>query len=183
MNQLQIHKQNLRTILKQRAISFGNFTLASGQKSNYYINSKKAILNSEALWLTTEILYEMTKYLNIDAVGGLEVGAIPLVASLSQRFYKHKPVEGFFIRKQSKNHGSQDLIEGLLQPNMRVAVLDDVLTTGQSALQAINQIKKAGAEPVITISIVDRNQGAKELLKDYNYQSIFHIKELLNEPL
>src|ERR1700680_3454168 len=123
-------RTRLLTVFEERAVSFGKFTLASGKESTYYINSKKAIFHSAAVWLLGEVLWEMTKDLNISAAGGLEVGAIPMAAALAQRYHQAgRALEGFFVRKQAKSHGSQERVEGLLKAGMRVAVLDDVLTT------------------------------------------------------
>ena len=163
---------------KTRAFSFGDFTLASGKKSTYYVNSKKAIFNSEVVNLLSDAMWDMTKDLGIDAAGGLEVGAIPLAAVLAQRFAMNgKPLEGFFVRKQAKTHGSQELVEGVLKPGMRVAVLDDVLTTGGSVLQAIAAIEKVGAIVVAVVCIVDRLEGAREALAKYTFLPIFTIRD------
>src|SRR4051812_10625122 len=106
-------RARLRDLFKQRAISFGKFTLASGKESSYYINSKKAIFHSEAVWLLGDVLWEMTKDLNVQAMGGLEVGAIPLAAAVAQRYHQEgRALEGFFVRKQTKGHGSQERVEG-----------------------------------------------------------------------
>src|SRR5262249_52052693 len=130
-------RSRLLELLKQRAFSFGNFTLASGKKSNYYINSKKAIFHSEAVAPLGELLWQATKDLDIQAMGGLEVGAIPMAAAAAMRFHQAgRTLEGFFVRKQAKAHGSQERIEGVLRAGMRVAMVDDVLTTGGSVLQA-----------------------------------------------
>lgn len=173
---------NARTQLldafKSRAFSFGDFTLASGKKSSYYVNSKKAIFNGEVVNLLSEVLWEMTKDLAIDAAGGLEVGAIPMAAVLAQRFAMHgKPLEGFFVRKQAKEHGAKERVEGVLKPGMRVAVLDDVLTTGGSVLQAIAEIEKAGASVVAVVCIVDRLEGARAALAKYPFLPIFTIRD------
>src|SRR5882757_8224273 len=107
------HRQRLLDVFKARAFSFGDFTLASGKKSSYYVNSKKAIFNSEVINLLGEVLWDMTKDLNIEATGGLEVGAIPLAAVLAQRYAMNgRALEGFFVRKQAKSHGSQERVEG-----------------------------------------------------------------------
>jgi orotate phosphoribosyltransferase len=178
---------NARTQLLQlfqaRAFSFGDFTLASGKQSNYYVNSKKAIFNGEVVNLLSEVLWEMTNELNLDAVGGLEVGAIPMAAVMAQRYAMHgKPLEGFFVRKQAKAHGSQDRVEGVLKAGMRVAVLDDVLTTGGSVLQAIGEIEKIGASIVAVVCIVDRLEGARAALAMYPFMPIFTIRDFGVEP-
>ena len=172
-------RQRLLEVFKERAVSFGKFTLASGKESSYYINSKKAIFHSEAVWLLGEVLYELSHDLDIQAAGGLEVGAIPMAAVLAQRFHQAgRGLEGFFVRKQAKAHGSQERIEGVLKAGMRVAVLDDVLTTGGSVVQAIGEVEKAGATVAAVLCIVDRLEGAREALASrYEYRPIFTIRD------
>jgi len=172
-------RSRLLEIFKKRAFSFGNFTLASGKQSSYYINSKKAIFQSEAVALLGELLWDATKDLDIQAIGGLEVGAIPMAAAAAMRYHlEGRPLEGFFVRKQAKTHGSQERIEGILNPGMRVAMVDDVLTTGGSVLEAIAEVEKRGAVVVAVICIVDRLEGAKELLAaKYAYKPIFTIRD------
>lgn len=172
-------RSRLLSLFRERAFSFGKFTLASGKESSYYVNSKKALFNSEALALLADALWEMTKDLDIQAAGGLEVGAIPMAATLAQRYHlEGRVLEGFFVRKQVKDHGSKDRIEGVVPPGSRVAVLDDVLTTGGSVQQAITEIEKVGAQVAAVICIVDRLEGARELLSPhYNYLPIFTIRD------
>lgn len=171
-------RSRLLEVFKARAFSFGNFTLASGKQSTYYVNSKKAIFHSEVVSLLGDVLYDMTKDLKIDAAGGLEVGAIPMAAVLAQAYHKNgRNLEGFFVRKQPKSHGSQERIEGVLEKGMRVAVLDDVLTTGGSALQAVQEIEKAGAIVVAVVCIVDRLEGAREAMAKYDFWPIFTIRD------
>ena len=177
------HRERLLDVFKARAFSFGDFTLASGKKSTYYINSKKAIFHSEAVWLLGEVLYEQSHDLRIDAAGGLEVGAIPMAAVFAQRYHQAgRTLEGFFVRKEAKAHGSRERIEGVLKAGMRVAVLDDVLTTGGSVLQAIAEIEKAGAEVAAVLCIVDRLEGAREALARYDYRPIFTIRDFGVKP-
>ena len=153
-------RSRLLEVFKQRAVSFGHFRLASGKESTYYINSKKALFNSEAVWLLGDVLWELTKDLNIAAIGGLEVGAIPMAAAAAMRYHENgRPLEGFFVRKQAKGHGSQERVEGVLPPGARIAVIDDVLTTGGSVEQALAEVERAGAKVVAVICIVDRLEG------------------------
>jgi orotate phosphoribosyltransferase len=172
-------RRRLLELFKQRAFSLGRFTLASGKESSYYINSKKAIFHSQAVALLGELLWQATKDLNIQAMGGLEVGAIPMAAAAAMRYHQEgRRLEGFFVRKQAKAHGSQERIEGVLEPGMRVAMVDDVLTTGGSVLQAITEVEKRGAVIVAVICIVDRLEGARELLAPrYAYAPIFTIHD------
>src|SRR5216684_6655321 len=156
-------RKRLLELFKTRALSLGRFTLASGKESSYYINSKKALFNSEAVWLLGDVLWDLTKDLNIQAIGGLEVGAIPMATAAALRYHQEgRPLEGFFVRKQAKEHGSKQRVEGVLEPGMRVAMVDDVFTSGMSVLQAIEEVEKIGAKVVAVICIVDRLEGARE---------------------
>src|SRR5262245_10082954 len=176
-------RRRLLHAFQDRAVAFGKFTLASGKESTYYINSKKAIFQSEVVGLLGDVLFEMTKDLDINAAGGLEVGAIPMAAVLAQRYHHAgRALEGFFVRKQAKGHGSQERIEGVLKSGMRVAVLDDVLTTGGSVLQAIGEIEKNGAKVVSVVCIVDRLEGARAALAHYDFRPIFTIRDFGIEP-
>jgi orotate phosphoribosyltransferase len=166
-------------LFKARAVSFGQFTLASGKTSTYYINSKKALFCGEVVALLGDVLWELTRDLDIQALGGLEVGAIPIAAAAALRYQKEgRSLEGFFVRKQVKAHGSQDRIEGVIKPGFRVAVVDDVFTQGTSVQQAITEVERLGAVVVAVICIVDRLEGARErLAPKYNYLPIFTIRD------
>ena len=178
-----MNKSKLHNLIKTHAINFGNFNLFSGKSSHYYVDLKKVSLNSEFLCHLGEILFEMTKDMNIQAVGGLETGAIPIVSACATGYSRFGGnVNGFFVRKQIKKHGSGSLIEGIVNEGDRVVVVDDVFTTGKSAMQAVKEIEKIGAKIVCVICVVDRLKGAKELFSEYNYKSIFAISdfELIN---
>jgi orotate phosphoribosyltransferase len=169
----------LLELFRSRAFSFGDFTLASGKKSSYYINSKKALFNSEVVALLGEALWDLTKDFNIQALGGLEIGAIPMAVAAALRYQQEgRSLEGFFVRKEVKTHGSQERIEGVIKPGDRVAVVDDVFTQGSSVLQAIQEVEKRGAVVTAVICIVDRLEGARERLASrYHYEAIFTIRD------
>jgi orotate phosphoribosyltransferase len=172
-------RERLLSLLLSRAVSFGSFTLASGKQSSYYINSKKVLFHSEAAFLLGQALWEQLSDLDLQAVGGLEVGAIPLTAAIvTHAHLAGRSLEGFFVRKQAKSHGSQERIEGVLPPGARVAIVDDVLTTGGSALQAVQEVERAGAMVVAVACIVDREEGAREAFARYDYRPLFTLADL-----
>src|SRR5438876_10750191 len=101
--------QRLLELFRARAMAFGQFTLASGKTSTYYINSKKVLFHSEAAALLGEAIYERTADLDVQAIGGLEVGAIPMATAAVLAYHAHgREMEGFFVRKKAKEHGSQE---------------------------------------------------------------------------
>lgn len=177
-------RARLLELFKSRAVSFGHFTLASGKTSSYYINSKKALFNSEVVALLGEALWDLTKDLDIQGLGGLEVGAIPMATAAALHYHQQgRSLEGFFVRKEAKGHGSRERVEGVLQAGWRVAVVDDVFTQGGSVMQAIDAVEAVGVEVAAVLCIVDRLQGARERLSPrYNYRPIFTIRDFGIEP-
>ncbi|MDB5308882.1 MAG: pyrE [Gemmataceae bacterium] len=176
-------KARLKDLFLHRAVQFGDFTLASGKKSTYYVNSKKVLFHAEAITLLGELLYEATKDLDFQAVGGLEVGAIPMAAAALTAFHRHgRPLEGFFVRKQAKGHGSKERLEGQVGPGDKVVVVDDVLTTGGSVVQAIEAAEAVGAVVVRVVCICDRLQGAREALAKYDFRPLFTIRDFGIDP-
>ena len=171
----------LLQLLKERSFQRGTFRLASGAISDYYIDGKLTQVFSRAAYLIGEVLYERTKDLGIDAIGGLEVGAVPLTTAAVISYHLHgRGMEGFWVRDRAKAHGTRKLIEGNLKRGTRVAIVDDVITTGGSAIKAIEEVQKHGCEVVAAISLVDRLQGAEQAFRGLgvkNYQAIFNIGE------
>jgi orotate phosphoribosyltransferase len=169
----------LLELFRSRALLFGKFTLASGKESTYYINSKRALFHSECAALLGDALYEATRDLDIQAIGGLEVGALPLATAAVIRYHQAgRTLEGFFVRKQAKDHGSKERVEGVLEASWRVAIVDDVLTTGASALEAVKAVEERGATVAAVVCIVDRLQGARELFEPrYPFRPLFTIRD------
>jgi orotate phosphoribosyltransferase len=142
---------------------------------------------SEGAYLIGEVLYDWTKAAGIDAIGGLQVGAIPLVTAAAIAYHRHgQPIEGFWAREKPKDHGTKKLIEGGLKPGMRVAIIDDVFTKGGSALKAAQAAREFGCEVVLVLALVDRLQGARALFREngiQNYQRVFTIRQFgINVP-
>ena len=157
------NKSRLKEILLEKAIKFGDFTLASGQKSKYYINCKMATLDSEGLNLIAELMLDKLEGIGCDAVGGLTLGADPIVgAMVALAHNRGRQLTGFIVRKESKDHGTKSLVEGPLAEGSRVAIIEDVATTGGSAMKAIESAQAQKCRIVKILVIVDRRQGAEE---------------------
>ena len=176
----QARKDRLKTLFLDRAVKRGHFVLASGKTSSFYIDSKQVLFHPEALKLLGEGFVSLASDLDFAAVGGLEVGALPLAATVVlAAFEKGRTLEGFFVRKQAKDHGSQKRVEGRVQPGQRVLIIDDVLTTGSSADQAVQAAVEAGLTVAGVVCIVDRQQGAKEKFAGrYPFRSLFTSTDL-----
>ena len=176
-------RERLRELFRERALQFGDFALASGKKSKYYVNSKKVLFHAEAISLLGELLAEATADLDFRAIGGLEVGAIPMAAAALVAFHKRgRAIEGFFVRKKAKEHGSQDRVEGMVNPGDRCVLIDDVLTTGGSVIQAIEAVEARGATVARVVCICDRLQGAATALSKYDFRPLFTIRDFGIEP-
>lgn len=176
-------RDRLKELFLSRALKFGDFTLASGKKSSYYVNSKKVLFHAEAITLLGELLFDATRDLDFQAIGGLEVGAIPMSAAALVAFHRAgRPMEGFFVRKQAKAHGSKELVEGQVNAGDKVVVIDDVLTTGGSVVQAIEAVEAVGATVVRVVCICDRLQGAAEALGKYDYRPLFTVRDFGIQP-
>lgn len=174
-------KTRLKEILLEKAVKFGDFTLASGKKSTYYINGKLATLDSEGLNLTAEIMLDMIADTDCQAVGGPTLGADPMIgAIIALAHARGRLLTGFIVRKEAKDHGTGSRIEGPLETGMKAIIVEDVATTGGSAMKAIEAARAAGCEIIKVMVIVDRDEGAQEFFaeKSIPYDFIFSKEEL-----
>ena len=161
-------RTRLIELIRRRSYGTGvQIKLASGRMSDFYFNLKPTMMDPQGAHLLALLIIDALKDDTVDAVGGLEIGAVPLasaVAAISHAEGHNLP--GFFIRKQSKDHGTKSLVEGLVKgetlAGKRVAILEDVTTTGGSALKAIESVRAEGAEVVCVLTCVDREEGAAE---------------------
>ena len=139
------------------------FKLASGKLSNYYINCKLITLNPEGKYLIGNIIFNRIRDIMVDAIGGLSLGADPIADAVSLISYlEKKPIKAFYVRKKTKDHGIIKKIEGDVHSGEKVVVVDDVITTGSSTIEAINCAREKGLEVVKVIVLVDREEGGRE---------------------
>src|SRR5262249_48818582 len=174
-------EKKLLALLAERSFKRGTFKLASGGTSSYFIDGKMTEVYSEGAFLIGEVLYEHTRELGIDAIGGLQVGAVPLAAAAVISYHLHGlRMEGFWVREEVKDHGTQKRIEGNLKPGSRVAIVDDVFTKGTSALKAVQAVRERGCEVAVVLALVDRLAGAAESFREHgvtNYRPVFTIRD------
>ena len=174
-------RQYLLDLFCQVAYKEGDFVLSSGQRSTYYINSKQVTLHPQGGAAVGRILLSMLSA-ETQAVAGLTLGADPMVTATSVvGVYEGRAIAPLIVRKEAKGHGTQAYIEGLtLPPDTSVVVLEDVVTTGQSALKAVDRLRQAGYRVNEIIALVDRHQGGAELYAEQGikFQTVFSITDL-----
>ncbi|MEZ6057892.1 MAG: orotate phosphoribosyltransferase [Planctomycetaceae bacterium] len=178
-------KQALKDLVAERSMKFGDFTLASGRKAKYYLDGKQVTLQSTSLRLISLGFLDLLKDFEFDAVGGMSIGADPIIAGvLTVAGEQGRDLNGFLVRKESKGHGTNRFIEGPLQPGMKVAVLEDVVTTGGSSLLAVERIREFGAVPVVVAAIIDRMEGGRENFEKegLTFRSLLTIQDFGLEP-
>jgi len=157
-------REKLIQLIAERSFGRKKIILASGRESDFYFDLKPTMFHPEGAALLARLILDRLSKLDVDLVGGLEMGAVPLIASVSAfSFEAGKPIPGFFVRKAAKDHGTKKRIDGIDSvAGKKVAILEDVTTTGGSAIQAVKEVRAAGAEVVLVLSIVDRLEGAAE---------------------
>jgi orotate phosphoribosyltransferase len=133
------------------------------------------MLDPEGAALLADLLFDAIKNEQVECIGGLETGAIPIVAALCARSWPEKPIKGFFVRKESKGHGTDQRIDGLIEPGSKVILFEDVTTTGGSAMQAVDQARRLGCTVVKVVSVVDRLEGAEDNFRTagVRFESVF----------
>lgn len=178
--------QKLFELIQKLSLKRGQFTLASGKASSYYIDCRMTTLSGEGAYLIGKLLQERIAALHVDAVGGMSMGADPMVSAVIYRAAEMgQPLDGFLIRKEAKDHGTGRQVEGHLQAWMRVVLLEDVVTTGNSTLKAIEAVRRVSPdiEIVKVLSLVDRGEGGSELFSRLGipYEALFGIDAFLRE--
>ncbi|MCC3409432.1 MAG: orotate phosphoribosyltransferase [Microcoleus sp. PH2017_10_PVI_O_A] len=178
---LNVLRDRLLDLLCEFAYREGDFVLSSGQKSSYYINCKPVTLHAEGALATGRVLLSMLPP-QVQAVGGLTLGADPIVSAVSVvSALEGRSIPALIVRKETKGHGTMAYIEGPILPSgTNVAVLEDVVTTGKSAMQAVERLRGAGYIVDRVLSLIDREQGGAELYREQglDFQAVFTIADL-----
>jgi len=179
--------ERLKQRIREKSIFRGQVTLSSGKTSDYYLDCRLTTLDPEGSVLVAHAILELlaAKSIRADAIGGMSIGADPIVAAVAAlSFLQGRPLRGFLVRKERKEHGRQKRIEGLgagaVHPPRRVVIVDDVCTTGKSTFDAIAAVEDEGMKVTAVISLVDREEGGSEELRNkYLYFAICTARELL----
>tara|TARA_B100001121_G_scaffold79919_1_gene70858 strand:+ start:149 stop:697 length:549 start_codon:yes stop_codon:yes gene_type:complete len=176
-----LHRTTLLNLLKENAYKKGEFTLSSGEKSEHYVNCKPVTLSCEGNALLSHL---MIKHVESDAaaVGGLTLGADPLVCGVAQKaYYSGKHIDALIVRRNPKGHGTKEVIEGHKPPKGSiVTVLEDVTTTGSSAIKAVNVLRDVGYVVNRVVAIVDRQENHRVWENnEIEFISLFKLQDLV----
>lgn len=161
-------RAELRTLLLERSVKFGDFTLASGRKSSWYIDARLTTMSGRGQMLIGRLGVHMLDDLGWKpaVVGGLTLGADPIAYAIAHAAtLAGKKLDAFTVRKEAKAHGAGKLIEGSFHPGLKVVIVEDVITTGESALRALRAVRDAGAEVLGVLAFVDREEGGREWIE------------------
>jgi orotate phosphoribosyltransferase len=175
-------RTKLFALLKERAFRRGRVVLASGRESDFYFDMKPAMLDPDGASLMADLILQELQDVKADCIGGLEMGAVPLIAPVAMRspdFGRRLP--GFFVRKAVKDHGTKKRVDGADISAKTVVILEDVTTTGGSAMDAVKAVQDAGAKVALVLSILDRGEGAADLFAKAGipFKSLFRAEEFL----
>jgi orotate phosphoribosyltransferase len=180
------NKNTLKSMILEKSLKFGDFTLASGKKATFYLDCRQITLDSAGAKLIGEGILDLLQQDKTlpKAVGGMSIGADPITAAvITVAAYENVPMKGFMVRKQSKGHGTNQFVEGPIAAGDHVVIVEDVVTTGGSSLDAIEKVEAVGAVVDGVIAIIDRQEGGAETFraKGYSLRSLFTIRELMPE--
>ena len=170
---------------EKKALEFGNFTLASGKQASFYLDCRKITLDSKGVNLVAAGMLDKLGDDLPDAVGGMAIGADPITAAVIMLSgQQNRPLKGFIVRKEAKAHGKGQAVEGPVQPGERVVILEDVVTTGGSSLQAIEQAEAFGLQVEGIIAIIDRLEGGAQAFQQRGYQleSLLTVRDFGIDP-
>ena len=160
-------EQRLRELLRERSVTHGEFTLASGRRSSFYIDARRTTMSGEGLVVigTLGLARLAARGWTPDLVGGLTLGADPVAYAIAAARIQGRPLDAFSVRKQAKTHGTAKRIEGCFTPGAAVVVVEDVITTGHSAAEAIAAVIAEGGRVLGVLAVVDREEGGRTMLE------------------
>ncbi len=178
-------RDQLRALLLERSIRLGDFVLASGKRSSYYIDGRRTTMSGKGQFLIGRVGLEAIDQAGWRpaAVGGLTLGADPVAYAIAHTAaLEGRPLDAFTVRKEPKAHGTGRRIEGCFEAGMAVVVVEDVVTTGESALRAVEAVHAEGGNVLGILAVVDRGEGGRERLEEAGYRlvSLFTAAELLS---
>ena len=170
-------RSRLKEILAEKSVlTHREFTLASGRKSRFYVDARMTTLDPEGALLSGRLFLEMLQQFRVDAVGGYAIGADPIVASIAVISQLNgAPLPAFIIRKEAKAYGTGKAIEGNFPSKGRVAIFDDVVTSGGSILRGARLVEEAGVEVAVVMALIDREEGGSDAIREagYPFASVF----------
>lgn len=179
--ELEADRRALIALIADEAVFHGDFTLSSGKKATYYVDMRKLTLDHRAAPAIGRLVLDVVRDLDVDAVGGLTLGADPIAnAVLHASVLAGTPVDAFVVRKEPKDHGRGRQIEGAEVAGKRVVIVEDTSTTGGSPLKAAEVATAAGAEVVAVVTVVDRKTGAQAAIEErgYEWRSVIDLDDL-----
>jgi orotate phosphoribosyltransferase len=177
-------RARLRDLIREHSLKFGSFTLASGGTSNFYLDLRRTTTHPEGAYLVSSLILDKLQNDWPDAAGGPTLGADPMAGALAALSHLHgNPLPTFIVRSGTKDHGTQQLIEGHLNKGNRVVLLDDVITRGGSLLRAIEHVAERGGEVTRVMTILDRQAGGGDALADKGLQleALFLLDDIVTE--
>ncbi|MGA3283541.1 MAG: orotate phosphoribosyltransferase [Verrucomicrobiota bacterium] len=169
------------SLLREKSIFHGNFVLSSGAKSSYYVDCKLTTLDPEGVWLVGQVMHSLiqseaaARRVEINAIGGLTMGADPIALAVGMYSFFAKdtsPLQTFIVRKTPKSHGQAKLIEGNFKKGDTVVVIDDVVTRGDSTINAIKAVEKEGGKVAFVAVLVDRQEGGRQKIEELGYRVV-----------
>ena len=178
-------KKALFKVLQEKSFVRGKVILSSGKESHYYLDCKPTTLDPFGSYVAASLLCQEIKKIRdqgkiVDAIGGMMIGADPIVGAVAAMSYLQKsPIRAFIVRKEPKAHGRMRSIEGNLPEGSRVIILDDVITTGDSTLKAVQAVEEQSCAVVKILCLVDRDEGAEEAFRGYDYEPLFRAGDFL----
>lgn len=165
----------LEAVLRQRSLVFGDFVLSSGQRSSYYIDARKTTMSAVGQRLIGTLGLQLIRSRNWApvSVGGLTMGADPVAYAIARASLEFPPViDGFSVRKATKEHGTKKRVEGNFGPGFAVVVTEDVVTSGASAIQAVEAVRSEGGIVLGVLAVVDREQGGAEVIRSHGVEVV-----------